>query len=132
MHNKLFKKEIDNYRAKDLMTKHVITLQPQESLLKAQNTMSRYRIKKVVVVKNNHKNKEHPVGILTIKDILKFLISDKTDRDLHEISISEVMSKNLITMDKDSSIIDCAKVLHNNKISSLIVSEDNDDHGDMK
>ena len=42
--------------------------------------MSRYRIKKIVVV--DDKNKRHPVGILTIKDIIKFLILDRTDRYL--------------------------------------------------
>jgi CBS domain-containing protein len=131
MLNKIFKKKIQVYKAKDLMTKHVITLQPQENLLKAQHMMSRYRIKKIVVVDDvdySHKNKKHPVGILTIKDILKFLISDKTDRDVHEISISEAMSKNLTTINKDNSIIDCSKALSNdNKISSLIVVEEDDD-----
>jgi CBS domain-containing protein len=131
MLNKIFRKKIHVYKAKDLMTKHVITLQPQENLFKAQHMMSRYRIKKIVVVVDvdySHKNKKHPVGILTIKDILKFLISDKTDRDFHEISISEAMSKNLITINKDNSIIDCSKALYNdNKISSLIVVEEDDD-----
>jgi predicted transcriptional regulator len=78
MLNKIFKKKIHLYKAKDLMTKHVITLQPQENLLKAQRMMSRYRIKKIVIVVDVDylpKNKKHPVGILTIKDILKFLIS---------------------------------------------------------
>jgi CBS domain-containing protein len=137
MLNKIFKKKIHVYKAKDLMTKHVITLQPQENLLKAQRMMSRYRIKKIVVVDDDvdysHKNKKHPVGILTIKDILKFLISDKTDRDVHEISISEAMSKNLITINKDNSIIDCSKALYNdNKISSLIVVEEDDEYEDTK
>ena len=135
MLNKIFKKKIHVYKAKDLMTKHVITLQPKENLLKAQRMMSRYRIKKIVVVDvdYSHKNKKHPVGILTIKDILKFLISDKTDRDVHEISISEAMSKNLITINKDNNIIDCSKALYNNnKISSLIVVEDDDEYEDTK
>jgi CBS domain-containing protein len=122
MPNKIFKKDILDYKTNDLMTKHVITLQPQDNLLKAENMMSRYRIKKIVVV--DDENKKHPVGILTIKDILKFLISDKTDRELDEILISEAMTKNLITTNKENSVIDCAKILDkNNNISSLIVIE---------
>jgi CBS domain-containing protein len=122
MLNKIFKKDIQDYRTNDLMTKHIITLQPQDNLLKAENMMSRYRIKKIVVV--DDENKKHPVGILTIKDILKFLISDKKDRDLNEILITEAMTKNLITTNKENSVIDCAKILDkNNNISSLIVIE---------
>jgi CBS domain-containing protein len=123
MLNKIFKKDIKDYKTNDLMTKHVITLQPQDNLLKGENMMSGYRIKKIVVV-DDYKNKKHPIGILTIKDILKSLISDKKDRDLNEILISEAMTKNLITTNKENSVIDCAKILDkNNNISSLIVIE---------
>ena len=91
MLNKIFKKDVQDYKAKDLMTKHVITLQSQDNLLIAQRMMSRFRIKKIVVV--DDKNKKYPVGILTIKDIIKFLISDKADRDLNEIAIFEAMTR---------------------------------------
>jgi predicted transcriptional regulator len=55
MFNKIFKQDIKDYKAKDLMVKHVITLSPQEDLWKAQNMMSRYNIKKLLllqIVKN--------------------------------------------------------------------------------
>ena len=123
MLNKIFKKDVQDYKAKDLMTKHVITLQPQDNLLRAQRMMSRFRIKKIVVI-DNDKNKRYPVGILTVKDIIKFLISDKTDRDLDEIAIFEAMTKNVITTIKNKNIVDCAEILDNNNISSLIVIEE--------
>ena len=118
--NKILKKNIKDYKAKDLMVKHVITLPPVENLWKAKSTMSRYRIKKIVVTHN----KKHPTGIVTLKDIIKFLILDKTDRDLHEIPISEAMTSNLITANKNNTIIECAKTLTTNNISSLIIVED--------
>lgn len=123
MLNKIFKKDVQDYKAKDLMTKHVITLQSQDYLLRAQRMMSRFRIKKIVVI-DNDKNKRYPVGILTVKDIIKFLISDKTDRDLDEIAIFEAMTKNVITTIKNKNIVDCAEILNNNNISSLIVIEE--------
>jgi CBS domain-containing protein len=123
MLNKIFKKDVQDYKAKDLMTKHVITLQSQDNLLRAQRMMSRFRIKKIVVI-DNDKNKRYPVGILTVKDIIKFLISDKTDRDLDEIAIFEAMTKNVITTIKTKNIVDCAEILDNNNISSLIVIEE--------
>ena len=88
------------------------------------NTMSRYRIKKVVVTQN----KKHPIGIVTLKDIIKFLISDKTDRDIDEIPISEAMTTKLVIADKNSTIIECAKTLTSNNVSSLIIIEHDDDN----
>jgi CBS domain-containing protein len=126
MFNKIFKQNIKDCKAKDLMIKHVITLSPQESLWKAQNMMSSYNIKKIVIVKES---KKHPIGIISLKDMIKFVISDKTDRDLHEIPICEAMIKNLIIANKDSVITDCAKTLTENNVSSLIiVNEDGDNN----
>ena len=124
MLNKIFKKHIEDYKASDLMVKHVITLSSVENLWKAQSTMSRYRIKKIVVTQI----KKHPIGIVTLKDIIKFLIADKTDRDIDEIPISEAMTRKLITANKNSTITECAKTLTKNNISSLIivVEDDND------
>ena len=59
------------------MTKAVVTTVPKDNLLRIQNMMSRYRVKKIVIV--DDKNRRCPVGIVTIKDIIKFLISDQTD-----------------------------------------------------
>jgi CBS domain-containing protein len=122
MSNKISKQNINNYKAKDLMTKDVVILLPRDNLLNAQDKMSRYRIKKIVVV--DDKNKRHPVGILTIKDIIKFLILDRIDRELDEIPIIEAMTKNLNTISEIKSAVDCAKILDKDAISSLIVVED--------
>ena len=104
MLDKLLKKDLKSYKAKDVMTRHVITLQPSDNLQKAQNLMFRYNIKKIVIVDHNNS----VIGILTVKDIIQFLISDKTDRDIHEIPIDEAMTKTVITEDKDKGIIECA------------------------
>jgi len=123
MLNKLFNKRIKDQKAKEVMVRHVKTLSPTENLWKTQNTMSRYRIKKVVVTQN----KKHPIGIVTLKDIIKFLISDKTDRDLDEIPISEAMTTKLVIADKNGTIIECAKTMTTNNVSSLIIVEDVED-----
>jgi CBS domain-containing protein len=120
----MFKKHIEDYKANDLMVKHVITLPPVENLWKAYNTMLRYRIKKIVVTQIE----KHPIGIVTVKDIIKFLIADKRDRDLDEIPISEAMTRNLITANKNNTITECAKTLTKNNISSLIIVEDDNNN----
>ena len=133
MLNKISKNDIQDYKARDLITKDVVILLQQDNLLNAQDQMLRYRIKKIVVV--DDKNKRHPVGILTIKDIIKFLILDRTDRDLNEIPIVEAMTKKLITINETKSVVDCAKILDkedNSTISSLIVVEDAVQHKQLE
>jgi CBS domain-containing protein len=131
MLNKIFKRDIQDYKAKDLMTKNVIALQSQDNLLRAQRMMSRFKIKKIVIV-DDDKNKKYPVGILTVKDIIKFIISDKTDRDLDEIAIFEAMTKNVITTIKNKNVVDCAKILDKNNISSLIVIEEEEENSEQQ
>jgi CBS domain-containing protein len=109
------------------MIKQVITLSSQENLWKAQNMMSRYNIKKIVIVTDS---KKHPIGIVSLKDMIKFVISDKTDRDLHEIPISEAMTKNLIMANKNSIVTYCAKTMTENNVSSLIIVNEDDGKND--
>jgi CBS domain-containing protein len=127
MFNEIFKRNIKDYKAKDLMVKNVITLSAQEDLWKAQNMMSRYNIKKIVIVTDS---KKHPIGIVSLKDMIKFVISDKTDRDLHEIPISEAMTKNLIMANNNSIITYCAKTMTENNVSSLIIVNEDDSEND--
>ena len=127
MFSEMFKQDIKDYKAKDLMVKHVITLFPQDDLWKAQNMMSRYNIKKIVIVVDG---KKHPIGIVSLKDMIKFVISDKTDRDLHDIPISEAMTKNLIMANNNSIITYCAKIMTKNKVSSLIIVNEDDSEND--
>ena len=65
---------------------------------------------------------------MTLKDIIRFLINDKTDRDLDQIPICEAMTRNLITATKNSTITECAMTLTTNSISSLVIVEDDNDN----
>jgi len=61
-------------------------------------------------------------SIITEKDIGLFLLNDTSERKLDEIPISEV-KKTLISVDKTTSIKDCAKTMIENAIGSLAVQE---------
>lgn len=117
------KKQILESTVKELMTKQVITLEPYDNLLRAQNEMSRYRIKKIVIAKSSGKiARKIPAGILTVKDMLKYLLKDKTDRSLYEMKISEAMTTSLVTAEADERVGNCARILEDNhNISSLVI-----------
>jgi CBS domain-containing protein len=98
------------------ITQKAITLEPGMTLLDARNTMVKYNISRIVVAKDRKS-----VGILTEKDIARFLYSEVPSRRLDEITVAEIMSKNLVTVDEGSDLRKCAKLMLEKGISSLIV-----------
>jgi CBS domain-containing protein len=105
----------------DIMTKEIFTCEPKTDILKVKSLMLKHRIKRVVVV--DVKNK--PKGIITQKDIVKYLLTDKSRRELDRIYAEEVMSKDLITVNPIAPVIDVAKTMIKKKISSLVVVDEN-------
>lgn len=102
-------------------TAPVITLSPEKTIHDALQLMQKNDIKRIVVVKNNL-----PVGIVTERDIGKFLEKDKTSRTLDQIPLDEIMSKGLvtITLGQQDHLIQCAIRMETFQISSVIVVDD--------
>lgn len=104
----------------DIMTKKVVTSKPTDTILEVRNLMINHRITRIVVVEAKNK----PVGIITQKDIVSFLLADKSRRGLEEIQAEEVMSKDLVTVKPTAPISNVAKTMIKKKISSLVVVDD--------
>ena len=105
----------------DIMTKKVVTCMPATTVLEVKKLMVRHRISRVVVVDT----KNEPVGIMTQKDIVNFLLADESRRGLEEIEAEVVMSKDLVTVEPITSISDVASAMIEKKISSLVVVDEN-------
>ena len=109
------------------MTKHVsyttpvITLCPENTIHDALFLMRKNDIKRIVIVNGNI-----PVGIVTERDIGKFLQNDKTSRTLDKISLNEIMSRNLFTISKDQDelLVQCAIRMDAFQIGSMIIVDD--------
>jgi CBS domain-containing protein len=93
-----------------------ITLQPKNTLYDARNTMLRYNISRVIVAKNSR-----PLGIITEKDIARFLYRNVSTRRLEEIMLEEVMTEKLITVEEETDLQKCARLMLDKEISSLVV-----------
>lgn len=104
---------------KGIMTKKVVTCAPTDTILDVQGLMVNHHISRVVV-----KAKNKPVGIITEKDLVSFLLADKSRRGIEEIKAEEVMSKNLVTAKSNTSVSDVAKTMIGKKISSVIIVDD--------
>lgn len=95
----------------------MITITPDVSIDDALQKMQSNFIKHVIVEVN-----DKPVGIVTERDIDKFLENSKTVSSLEDISVEQVMEKNVITITNGASngLSHAAERMHIFKIGSVI------------
>lgn len=98
------------------VSREIIMLDSTKTLWDARNEMIKYNISRIVVSDDGK-----ALGIVTEKDIARFLYNVTPTRALREVSLKELISKKLITVGEESSIPDCVKLMLENHISSLLV-----------
>jgi len=112
--------EIDSVRK--TYSSPVITIKPESSIFDALLQMQTNFIKHIVVAVKNI-----PVGIVTERDINKFLEENKTAYAINEIPIKHVMQKNIITIvnGTEDHFEQCAARMETFKIGAVILINDN-------
>jgi len=100
----------------------VITISPESSIFDALLKMQTNFIKHLVIAV-----KKIPIGIVTERDINKFLADDKTSHAINEIPIKHVMRKNVISITDgtEDHFDQCAARMETFKIGSVILVDDN-------
>ena len=92
----------------------LITLEPSMNIKEAATILSNNKIEGAPVVQD-----QEVAGMLTLSDITKAIAEGKEN-----INITELMSKNIITVEKDLMIADAIEVMNKNKVGRLIVADD--------
>lgn len=105
-------------KAKEVSRKP-ITLSPGQTLYDARNTMLRYNISRVVIAQGSK-----PIGIITEKDIARILRADVSKR-IDEVKLADVMTKDPITVEENSGLSLCAKMMDDRRISSILTIDTN-------
>ena len=110
-------------RILDVMTPEPFTVAPSFSVLEARNEMTRRSIRHLLVT--DHRMR---VGIVTDRDIRLALPSPATSLSIWEVNylvarltVGEVMTKTLVTVDPDRSIREAAQLMIDHKIGALPV-----------
>ncbi len=104
-------------KVREFMTKSVITARTNTPLEHVISLLVKYNISRIVITDDRGR----PVGIITEKDIVKFLSEDISGRGLDEIYAEEVMTKNLITVSSETDVKSVAKIMIEKGISSVVV-----------
>lgn len=97
----------------DVKNVNIIGIQKDNSIYDAMSNLITNKISKLFVF-----DKNKPIGIITDKDIIRFLFIDKSGRDIHEITSQEIMNNILFTVGS----ITCqqaAQIMLINKLSTL-------------
>jgi CBS domain-containing protein len=105
-----------NFTTKDAYNK-AITVEPTSNLSDARDIMIRHNISRIIVATNNN-----PIGMVTEKAIASYLFKNSNE-PLDKIVISRTMRSPIFTVDVDTSINKCAKMMIDNNISSLVVRD---------
>jgi len=112
---------------KDWMTTDVITIDPEASMMRAAKLMKEKGIRRLPVVDDKGK----VVGMLSDRDVKEASPSKATTLDVHELYylLSEIKVKNImtpspITIRETDTVVKCAAIMHDKKISGLPVVDD--------
>jgi CBS domain-containing protein len=107
------------YLIKDLMTKNVVTVDRNDSVLDAAEAMAQDPdASGYVVVLQQGK----PTGIVTERDIIHKVIAKKLDPV--KTKVASIMSAPLITIDPDADFLTAPKLMQEHNISKLVVVKD--------
>ncbi|MEM2761099.1 MAG: CBS domain-containing protein [Nitrososphaerales archaeon] len=103
-------------KVKDLMTKKVITIGLEHDALDAAKVMKNEQIASLVVMKDSK-----PYGIVTERDFLRRVCANNFQSK--NTKLVDITSSPLITIDPNATVEDAVKVMVENKIRRIVVTE---------
>ncbi|MDX2255123.1 MAG: EAL domain-containing protein [Pseudanabaenaceae cyanobacterium bins.39] len=101
----------------EIMTHHVITIEPHASVMEVAQLMAKHRISCVVVV-NNNTSDITPVGILTERDIVQF---QAMELNLQNLLVGAVMSSPLLYLRPEDSLEKAQKMMQQYRVRRVVV-----------
>ncbi|MBM4240718.1 MAG: CBS domain-containing protein [Euryarchaeota archaeon] len=105
---------IPHLKVIETATRGLITLNPSMSIKDAAKVLSDKDIEGAPVVQD-----KNIVGVLTLSDITKAIAEEKEG-----LKVNEVMSRTIITVEKDVMIADAIEIMNKRKVGRLIVVND--------
>lgn len=101
----------------DAMTSNVITADPGISVAEAASIMTEKKVGSIIVKSNSE-----PEGLITESDIIRKVVS--RDLQASEVTVGEVMTRNLISIEPDRELSEAARLMAKNSIRRLPVVRD--------
>ena len=99
---------------RDIMTKNVKTVRPDDTALDAVRKMIKFRIGSVIVTSGGR-----PMGIITERNILEGVVASRHDPAM--VKAKDIMGRPLITVDVNTAVEEAAQVMAQKVIKTLPV-----------
>ncbi|MEZ4809152.1 MAG: CBS domain-containing protein [Allomuricauda sp.] len=111
----------------EIMTKKVVTLNSQDSLVTAEELFKKHHIRHIPVVKG-----KKVVGMLSYTDLLRISFADAVDEDGETIdsvvydmfNISQIMANDVVSVSSKTTIREVAEFLSKKEFHALPVVDD--------
>lgn len=100
----------------EVINKNVVTISPSSPLSEAAYMMMNEDVGALVVIDSESR----PVGIITDRDLVVSVMAERQNPD--EVTVEEVMTKELIMIDEDADIFEMLRILSENSIRRLPVT----------
>lgn len=105
-------------KVKDIMTKNVASLNPEDTVEHAAQLMKEYNIGSLPVC-----NEEKVIGIITDRDIATR--SSAEGENVQKQTVRDIMTSNPVTIKSDIDVKDAARIMSERQIRRLPVVESN-------
>ena len=113
--------EIRGDTVEDVMTGWVVIVAPTDSLLKARDLMTENRVSQLVVTDERKRS----IGLISKRDIARFLLDDGTTRTLEDIPVFEAATKSIPTIREDTRVFNAARMFDADNLTYAVVTNDN-------
>jgi len=111
----------ETHTVNDVMTRWVVTIAPSDSLLKARDVMLQRHVSQLVVIDQRNR----PIGLISKRNIARFLLEDTTSREADEILVSEASSKSIFKIRLDLPVINAARLFDTDNLGYAVVTNEN-------
>ena len=108
-----------NSHLAEIMTGGVITIRSNASLYEAQKLLTGSKLTRIVVTDRSGKLE----GIITRRDLVRFLTQDKTGRPLNAMRVKEAMTSPVVTLRPADTLGESARLMNKKGISSIVITD---------
>jgi CBS domain-containing protein len=102
--------------AADIMTKHVVRIEPDSTVAKAIEQMKQWNVSSLLVRRESGID---TWGFMTVTDLIEKVVAEGLDPE--EIHVHQIMSKPVITVSPKNSLQECAALLARADIRRVLV-----------
>lgn len=102
--------------AKDVMTKDVVSIQPQATVAEAMAKMQEKNVTSLLV---ERATSQDSYGFMSQRDVITKVVAK--GKEPEEMKVAEIMSKPIITVPPDTALQDCAMLMERAGIRRVLV-----------